>query len=123
MRGLLTFIEHNWIILTLTVLVAVTALSLSPLDKLPQVPGTDKTHHLIAYAVLMLPTALRRPDRWMLLGFVFIAYSGAIELIQPYVNRYAEWLDLAANALGVICGVILARLMAYLFPSRTSYSQ
>ena len=38
----------------------------------------------------------------------FIGYSGLIELIQPYVNRYGEWLDMLANTAGVVCGVALA---------------
>ena len=74
-------------------------------------PGSDKTHHLIAYALLMLPTALRKPDKWILLGLFFIAYSGAIELLQPYVNRYGEWMDMLANSAGVICGLIIAELI------------
>ena len=119
MQWLLGYVRHNWAILTVVILVTITVLSLFPLPQLPPLPGTDKTHHLIAYAVLMFPVALRKPGRWMLLGFVFIAYSGAIELIQPYVNRYGEWLDLAANTLGVVCGALLAQLMAYLFPVRS----
>lgn len=97
MNRLLIFVKQNWMILASIILVIVTALSLFPLDKLPPVPGTDKTHHLIAYAVLMFPVALRKPEKWVLIGRAFIAYSGAIELIQPYVNRYDERLDLAAN--------------------------
>ena len=33
---------------------------------------------------------------------------GAIELIQPYVNRYGEWLDLGANGLGLVVGILIA---------------
>jgi len=107
----LTIIKTNWAVFTLTILVAITLLSLWPLDELPQVPGTDKIHHLIAYALLMLPAALRKPDKWILIGLFFIAYSGAIELIQPYVNRYGEWMDLFANAAGVVCGLMIAELI------------
>lgn len=114
--NLLRFVKQNWMALTGVVLVIVTALSLSPLDQLPPVPGSDKTHHLIAYAVLMFPVALRKPKKWLLIGVAFIAYSGVIELIQPYVNRYAEWLDLAANATGVMCGALIAEGLNRLFP-------
>ncbi len=116
MINLLTFIKANWVVFTLFTLVVITILSLRPLEKLPSVPGTDKTHHLIAYAVLMFPTALRKPNKWILFGFLFIAYSGAIELLQPYVNRYGEWLDMAANATGVFCGLIIAMLINNYFP-------
>jgi VanZ family protein len=46
----------------------------------------------------------------------FIAYGGMIELVQPYVNRYGEWLDMAANTTGVVCGLIMAGLMNKVFP-------
>lgn len=77
---------------------------------LPSVPGTDKTHHFIAYSALFFPVALAKPKHWLLIGLFFICWSGAIELIQPYVNRYAEWLDLLANSIGLCCGYLLATL-------------
>jgi len=93
------------------------------LDQLPSVPGTDKTHHLIAYAVLMFPIGLRKPKRWLLFGFLFIAYSGAIELLQPYVNRYGEWLDMAANTAGIVLGYLIATLISNFFPATPCRSQ
>jgi len=116
MIRLLTFIKTNWAAFTLFTLAVITTLSLWPLGKLPSVPGTDKAHHLIAYAVLMFPTALRKPNKWILFGLLFIAYSGAIELLQPYVNRYGEWLDMVANTTGVVCGLIIAELINYFSP-------
>lgn len=114
MNGLLNAIKAHWIVITLVTLVAITFLSLWPLKQLPPVPGTDKSHHLIAYAFLMLPVALRRPKNWMLIGLLFIAYSGTIELLQPYVNRYGEWLDMLANSAGVMCGALAAGLINFL---------
>ncbi|MDY6824083.1 MAG: VanZ family protein [Thermodesulfobacteriota bacterium] len=104
----LFFIKSHWVGLTLIILVAITFLSLWPLPELPSAPGTDKTHHIIAYAALMFPAALRRPSKWWLLGLFFIAYSGGIELVQPYVHRYGEWLDMAANTAGVVSGAFIA---------------
>lgn len=123
MIRLLTFIKTNWIIFTLFTLAVITALSLWPLEKLPSVPGTDKFHHLIAYAILMFLTALRKPNKWILLCLLFIAYSGVIELLQPYVNRYGEWLDFAANVTGAICGLIIAWVINYFFPIITNGSR
>lgn len=116
MLQLLTTIEKNWAAITLMMLVVITFLSLWPLDESPSVPGTDKTHHLIAYALLMLPTAIRKPKNWMLLSLFFIVYSGGIELLQPYVNRYAAWMDLAANAAGIGCGLLMASILNMLIP-------
>ena len=122
MIRLLTLIKTNWIVITLCFLTIITILSLWPLDELPSVPGSDKTHHLIAYAVLMFPTALRKPDKWILFTLFFIAYSAVIELLQPYVNRHGEWLDVLANTTGLFCGWILAVLVDFLFPVNSSIS-
>jgi len=123
MPSLLKTIKAYWVVLTLATLAAITFLSLSPLQQLPPVPGTDKTHHLIAYAVLMFPTALRKPNNWLLIGLLFIAYSGSIELIQPYVNRYGEWLDMLANVTGVACGVFAAGLVNLLSSGNKNFSR
>jgi VanZ family protein len=117
MMILLTFIRTNWISITLLTLAAITALSLWPLEFLPSVPGSDKTHHFIAYAGLMLPTALRKPKYWLLIGLFFIGWSGAIEILQPYVNRYGEWLDLAANTAGIVCGLLIAQMINHFYPA------
>jgi VanZ family protein len=116
MIRVLNLIKTYWIAFTLFALLVITILSLWPLDELPLMPGNDKIHHLIAYAILMIPTALRKPDRWILLGLFFIAYSGAIELLQPYVNRYGEWRDMLANTAGVVCGLIIAEVVNFFFP-------
>lgn len=111
---MILLIQKYWLHITLMLLVSIATLSLWPVAHLPSVPGTDKTHHFIAYAALMLPTALRQPKHWLIITFGFLAFSGAIELIQPYVNRYGEWLDMAANAWGLICGFILAKTLLFL---------
>ncbi|PIE01010.1 MAG: hypothetical protein CSA79_01405 [Thiothrix nivea] len=115
MSAVLIWIRRHWLWLTLILLAAITTLSLWPADQLPAVPGTDKTHHFIAYGVLMFPAALRKPEHWLLIAAGFVVYSGIIELIQPFVNRYGEWLDLAANSGGVVCGMLLARFVHLLF--------
>lgn len=103
-----TIITRHWLGLSALILLSITLLSLWPLGTLPMMPGTDKTHHFIAYGALMLPTALAKPKHWLLIALFFISWSAAIELIQPYVNRYGEWLDLLANASGVVSAIVLA---------------
>ena len=107
MINVLPTIEKHWLIVSVCLLLIITAQSLCPLD-VPSPPGSDKIHHLIAYAALVFPVALRQPNRWLWFVVFFIGYSGLIELIQPYVNRYGEWLDMLANTAGVLCGVALA---------------
>ena len=98
-------------VLTLLMLVAISVLSLWPVAQLPAVPGTDKTHHFIAYCCLALPLALRRPLQWQWLLLALIAWSGAIELIQPWANRYAEWLDWLANSMGVALAWLVSMIV------------
>ena len=111
MNFLTAFLLRYWLPLTLIQLAAITALSLIPLPELPLLPGSDKTHHLLAYGCLMLPVAYARPPTWIYWGLSFVVWSGLIELIQPSVNRYGEWLDLAANAVGIGLGCLLALLL------------
>lgn len=111
MQLFIRYTRNYWFAITLLNLITITTLSLWPVQSLPLVPGSDKSHHFIAYAALMFPVALRKPRHWLLMVLFFIAWSGAIELIQPYVNRYAEWLDLAANSCGIGVGVLIAMLI------------
>jgi len=110
---MINLIKKYWLIITIFILTAIATLSLWPVAHLPEVPGSDKTHHFIAYGLLMFPVALRKPKHWLWIILAFAAFSGAIELIQPYVNRYGEWLDMAANVTGLACGIILAKVVEY----------
>lgn len=101
-------INQYWLQITIFILAAITVLSLWPAASLPKVPGSDKTHHFISYAALVFPVALKKPKHWLIIALGFAVFSGAIELIQPYVNRYGEWLDLMANIIGLLCGIVLA---------------
>jgi len=111
----LTIVRTYWVAISLLILSAITLLSLYPLESLPAVPGSDKTHHFIAYGALMFPTALRKPKYWQFICLFFICWSGMIELVQPYVNRYGEWLDMAANTAGVACGFLMAQMITWIF--------
>ena len=103
-------IKQHWLFISIIVLLNITALSLIPLEELPATPGSDKTRHLIAYAVLAYPASLRKPAGWKYIIFIFAVYSGLIEICQPYIKRYGEWLDFGANMCGLLLGYSLARL-------------
>ncbi len=123
MREFINFLCAYWLAITAVLLVSITILSLTPLAELPPpMPGGDKLHHLIAYAALSIPLSLKKPKYWLLIVFFFLAYSGLIEIIQPYVNRHGEWLDLAANSLGVVFGICIAELLSYIFPVKLKHS-
>ena len=107
LRNILFFFSKYWKIYTIIILLIITFLSLYPL-KGPQIfQGTDKAQHLIAYACLTICLGLRKPPRYILLLIFFSLYSGLIEIIQPYVNRFAEIEDFIFNNLGLIIGFII----------------
>jgi VanZ family protein len=74
----------------------------------------DKAEHFIAYFGLTLLASLawglRRSLVLVLAGMV--ALGGALEIIQSFVGRDAEWGDFLANDLGALTGLIVA--VAYL---------
>jgi VanZ family protein len=112
-------IQKYWLHITLLLIISIATLSLWPAAYLPDAPGTDKLHHFIAYAALMLPTALKQTKYILIITIGFLAFSGAIELIQPFVNRYGEWLDMAANTMGLMCGWLLAKVILYFSPNKS----
>ena len=103
-------VENYWLPISIIIFSGITVLSLVPLEELPNTPGSDKTHHLIAYAALAYPASLRRPAGWRYTILFFTLYSGLIEIIQPYMNRYSDWIDFVANIIGLALGSILALL-------------
>ncbi|HMQ00348.1 MAG TPA: hypothetical protein PKC24_11250 [Cyclobacteriaceae bacterium] len=105
-----------YLLLTVLLLLTVTGLSLYPSSSVPQMPGTDKLHHMLAYAALAFPVSFAKPKNyvWILLGL--LAWSGAIELIQPLVNRLDEWADFFANAAGIAVGFIAGTLLDRILP-------
>jgi len=110
MKPPLDFIARHWRPISAVLLAVITALSLWP--KPPEAPGSDKLHHAIAYAALMFPAALARPKHLWAIFLFYLAWSGAIELIQPYVNRYGEWADLVANTVGLTVGFGISKPLA-----------
>lgn len=75
--------------------------TLTPMEKLPPVPGSDKLHHVIGFGGWTLMCAFGKTQRFLLMALFIIIWGGAIELIQPSVNRYGEWADFFADTAGV----------------------
>ena len=78
----------------------------------PPLPGPwawDKADHFTAYFGLALLATLawglRRSLVWVLLGVVVL--GGALEILQAFVGRDAEWGDFFANTLGALAGMAL----------------
>lgn len=114
MTRLMDWVASCWWPISLSLLSLVTVLSLIPLPELPRAGG-DKLHHFLAYASIMFPVALRAKNNWWTFALLCIVWSGLIEVVQPYVNRQGEWLDLLANSTGVLIGVMLGSIANKLF--------
>jgi len=83
--------------------------TLTPLEQLPiHVPGSDKLHHIIGFSSWSLMVAAGKQKTFTYLCLFIFLWGGIIELIQPYVNRYGEWLDFGANTVGIVFTYLLA---------------
>lgn len=88
-------------------LAAVTLLSLVPSDFLPPPVFSlwDKAQHAAGFLMLSVLGLLAYPRSIQSLPLLLLAFGGAIELAQAATGwRHGEWLDLAADALGVVAG-------------------
>ena len=93
---------------TIVLALIIAVLTLAPIPS-GGPSGSDKLYHILAFACLAFPLPLVRPRLtiWVVVGV--IAYGGAIELIQPFFGRQAEWADLVADGIGAILGAVVAR--------------
>ena len=83
-----------------------------PQPRLPGVPVSDKTSHLIGYGVLasMLYVTLwiARPHNWSLvwqIPLILFVYGALDEITQPMFQRSGEVADWVADAAGVLIAV------------------
>ena len=90
---------------TFTLGLTISWLTLTPqnLPKVDTLP-VDKLAHVAAFTALILPSAILRP-RFLWWIFPLAALFGfSIELIQPYVGRSQEWMDVVADCVGLLVG-------------------
>lgn len=92
--------------LTLALGIIIAILTLTPFDSL-NVPGSDKLHHVLAFAALAFPLPFARPRLVLPVILGVSAYGGLIEIIQPYFGREADWADFIADVIGAILGGVL----------------
>ncbi len=100
-----------WAVGVLLVLLVIVVCLVPQVD-LPDAPLNDKWHHLIAYAALSGYFAGLLPRRhWWRLFLCLLALGISIEFAQSTMGlgRHGDVRDVAANALGVMSGLIAAR--------------
>ena len=96
---------------TIIIAFAIGLATLTPVETLPNVSGSDKLYHLISFAILTLPIAIIRPNAMWIILSLSIAYGGAIEALQPLVNRNCEMADLFADTCGAVLGILAGKLL------------
>ena len=103
--------------MTLVIGIVIAVLTLAPVSN-ENIPGSDKFHHFVAFAVLALPLPFAQ-QKLVIPVFVSVtAYGGLIEIIQPFFGRNADWGDFLANGFGAICGAYLGKFSGNLFSTR-----
>jgi len=100
-------------LLTLFFAVTIGIGTLTPMDApSPSHFPSDKLLHALAFAALVLPLTWVNPWHAVWLVPFALIYGGMIELIQPHVDRSAEWADLLADAIGIATGLLPGLLRA-----------
>jgi mannitol-specific phosphotransferase system IIBC component len=87
----------------------VAVVTLTPISG-RDVPGSDKIHHALGFAVLAFPMSLVRPRLAVAVALCVMAYGGVIELVQPHFGRQAEWADFVADIAGAAAGAAVGAL-------------
>ena len=133
------------IVLTIVVVGSILYFSFIPKEQYPSfswIPFADKGDHMVAYgalgfslffATLQIPGSGKdRRDKkphstlhlasWSGRSIIFTLLLGSalgalVELIQPMFNRSQEWLDFAADFMGLVVGIALALLLLKLVGS------
>lgn len=104
---------RRWRLAFAVALLAVLTLSLVPSSPESLTTGWDKTNHLLGFCLLAVLGCWSYPQRIPTVMLGLLAYGALIEGLQsltPY--RLAEWGDWLADALGLLLGWVLVRLLA-----------
>ena len=102
---------------TIIIAVVIGMATLTPVEELPAVSGSDKLYHLISFAILTLPIVVIRPKAVWVIFILSVVYGGAIEVLQPLVDRNCELADFLADASGALLGMALSKAFGRLLPT------
>ena len=104
---------------TIIIAVVIGMATLTPVEELPDVSGSDKLYHFISFAILTLPIAVIRPKAGWVMFILSVGYGGAIEVLQPLVDRNCELTDFLADVGGVALGMAMSKAFVRLLQTNT----
>lgn len=103
--------SHKWTLALIACVIAVLTLSLMPAPPPTLNTGWDKSNHLLAFVTLTWFALHAFPQRLKSVLLGLLAYGALIEILQSFTpSRSAEWLDLLADAVGILLGWGLVKL-------------
>ena len=92
-------------------LLSVLVLSLLPVSTPLPSTGWDKTNHVLGFAVLAILGGMGYRGHELRLAAGLLAYGALIEVLQALSGyRFAEWGDLLSDGIGIVIGLLTARL-------------
>jgi VanZ family protein len=103
---------------TIIIAFAIGLATLTPVEKLPNVSGSDKLYHLLSFTILTFTIGAVRPKSVWWILILRVAFGGAIEMLQPLVNRSCEFADFLADACGAALGIMVSRVLVAVPQSR-----
>lgn len=119
----ITHARRPWQVLLFVLTGVVLYLALTPAPPKQMDLGWDKLNHATAFAALTISGCFgfpssRRTVLLLLLGV--LALGGLIEILQAYVpGRSSDWFDVLADAVGMLCGMVVALPLLWITRART----
>jgi len=111
MKHKLDFIYNHWLSITIVLSVTIIFLSFHSISAPSTMQGIDKYLHMVAYLFLSFSAAFRKPTNDIFIFSYFLSFGLAIELMQPYFDRYFELFDIIANSIGTLLAITFAGLL------------
>ncbi len=103
-----------WRWLLLVLIFAISWLALSPNPPQVMSTGWDKSNHMLAFGTLAFCGHWgwrQRIERELWLPLALLGFGGVIELLQLHVpGRSGEWADMLADSVGILAGMLMAKL-------------
>jgi VanZ family protein len=106
-----------WLVLLVGYWICLTIATHYPKLNAPEIPGSDKTAHVLVYLGLMLfwsgwamtyPITIKN----LIKGWLIVLAAGAMdEITQPMFQRFADFNDWLADGAGATVGVTIAMLV------------